>query len=454
MVNTVCDAFGSMCKYLHGFRKLTTLPGGETMRRFKRCVVLAVFLGIFTVSSLFAAVEVTFWHGLARDPDKSSIDKIIADFEKENPNIKVKLVIVPSAETDSTKLLTAVAAGTGPDLVYIDRFTVPQRAAYDVLEPMDEYLKKNGVDIKKLMSDFYDFAVQECMFKGKYYALPFDTDVRVMLYNVAMLNSVGLKEPPKTIYDLIKVADKLTKEGKKGQYDTVGFIPWYAQGWPYTWIYAFEGNIFDEKTGKFVFATDPGVIEAYKWQKSWADRFGYEALNAFGSMQIGDLNPFTAGKLAMIVDGSWTISGIKMFAPKDFKYAISGIPTKSGKPVTWAGGWSLAIPKGAKHPVEAAKLAMYMATKGQIQQAVDTLHLPTYKKATNDLLKVDPSQKVFVDLLENAKCRPPLPVGALLWDKLNEARDNVLTGKKSVEKALMDVQIEVQREYDKIMSSK
>lgn len=418
----------------------------------KKVLFLLAFL-VFFVSSMFAAVEITFWHGLARDPDKSSIDKIIEAFEKENPDIKVKVVIVPAAETDSTKLLTAVSAGTGPDLVYIDRFTVPQRAAYNVLEPMDEYLKKAGVNVEKLMDEFYDFAVKECMFKGRYYALPFDTDVRVFFYNTRLLASIGLKEPPKTIYELIKVAERLTKEGKKGKYDMVGFIPWYAQGWPYTWIFAFEGNVFDEKTGKFVFATDPGVIEAYKWMKSWADRFGYEALNAFGSMQIGDLNPFTAGKLAMIVDGNWTLSGLKLFAPKDFKYSITGIPTKSGKPVTWAGGWSVAIPKGAKRPVEAAKLALYIATKGQIQYAVDTLHLPTYKKAVNDLLKKDPSQKPFVELLENAKSRPPLPVGALLWDKLVEARDQVLTGKKTVEKALLDAQQEVQKEYDKIMSS-
>lgn len=415
--------------------------------------LFALFLITLLVSLSLGAVEITFWHGLARDPDKSSIDKIIENFQKENPDIKVKVVIVPAAETDSTKLLTAVSAGTGPDLVYIDRFTVPQRAAYNVLEPLDGYLSKIGVKVNTLLEDFYDFAIKECIFNGKYYALPFDTDVRVMFYNVALLNSIGLKEPPKTVYEMIKVAEKLTKEGKKGKYDTVGFIPWYAQGWPYTWIFAFEGNVFDEKTGKFVFATDPGVIEAYKWMKNWADRFGYEALNAFGSMQIGDLNPFTAGKLAMIVDGNWTLSGLKLFAPKDFKYAITGIPTKSGKPVTWAGGWSLAIPKGAKHPAEAAKLAYYIATKGQIQYCIDTLHLPTYKKAVNEFLKKDPSQKVFIDLLENAKSRPPLPVGALLWDKLVEARDQVLTGKKTVEKALMDAQQEVQKEYDKIMQS-
>ncbi|EKF49750.1 sugar ABC transporter substrate-binding protein [Thermosipho africanus H17ap60334] len=412
---------------------------------------LSVIIAVLVVSILFSQVEVVFWHGLSRDPDKSSIDKIIAEFEKENPDIKVKVVLVPAAETDSTKLLTAVAAGTGPDLVYLDRFTVSQRAANNVLEPMEDYLKMAGINIEEMKKQFYDFAIEECIFNGKMWALPFDTDVRILLYNKKLLEKAGYSKPPKTVYEMIDVAEKLTVEGKRGRYETVGFIPWYAQGWPYTWIYAFEGKVFDKKTGKFVFATDPGVIEAYKWQKEWADRFGYEALNAFGSLQIGDLNPFTAGKLAMIVDGNWTISGLRMFAPKDFKYEITGIPTKSGQPVTWAGGWSLAIPKGAKNKEAAAKLAYFIATKGQVIYSVDTLHLPTYKPAVDDFLKKDPSQKVFVDLLDHAKTRPPLPVGALLWDKLVEARDFVLTGQKSVEQALLDAQKEVQEEYDRIM---
>ncbi|QTA37693.1 ABC transporter substrate-binding protein [Thermosipho ferrireducens] len=416
------------------------------MRKF-----LGLFLSVLLTGILFAQTEIVFWHGLSRDPDKSSIDEIVAAFEKENPDIKVKVVIVPAAETDSTKLLTAVAAGTGPDLVYLDRFTVSQRAANNVLEPMEDYLKKIGIDIAEMKKQFYDFAIEECIFNGKMWALPFDTDVRILLYNAKLLKKAGYVEPPDNVYDMIKVADILTVEGKRGRYETVGFIPWYAQGWPYTWIFAFEGKVFDKNTGKFVFATDKGVIEAYEWQKEWADRFGYEALNAFGSLQIGDLNPFTAGKLAMIVDGNWTISGLKKFAPEDFEYKISGIPTKSGKPVTWAGGWSLAIPKGAKNKEAAAKLAYYIATKGQVQYSVDTLHIPTYKPAVEDFLKKDPSQEKFVKLLDNAKTRPPLPVGALLWDKLVEARDYILTGKKTVKQALLDAQKEVQEAYDEIM---
>jgi len=58
------------------------------MFRVKRLKFLLVFL-IFVTSLSFAKVQITFWHGLARDPDKSSIDKIVADFMKENPDIDV-----------------------------------------------------------------------------------------------------------------------------------------------------------------------------------------------------------------------------------------------------------------------------------------------------------------------------------------------------------------------------
>lgn len=107
-------------------------------------VILFLLFSVFT----YAATEITLWHGLSRDPDKSSVDKIVADFERENPDIKVNVVIIPAAETDSTKLITAVAGGTGPDLVYLDRFTVIQRAVDNVLEPMDKYLELAGIDVE------------------------------------------------------------------------------------------------------------------------------------------------------------------------------------------------------------------------------------------------------------------------------------------------------------------
>ena len=155
----------------------------------------------------------------------------------------------------------------------------------------------------------------------------------------------------------------------------------------------------------------------------------------------------------MRIDGNWLLAQIRELAPKDFEYGIAPIPypEEIGQSTTWAGGWSLVIPKGAKHPKEAAEFIHYMATEGQIKYAVDTAHLPTIKEAVPEFVENYPEQKLFADLLTVAKSRPPLPVGALLWDELVDARNYVLYGEKDAATALKDAQDKVQSELNKML---
>src|SRR5882724_8563615 len=58
-------------------------------------------------------VVLTMWHG---HPEwKAAVDKIIAKFEEENPNIEVQLEEIPGQDL-TVKLNTALAAGEAPDL--------------------------------------------------------------------------------------------------------------------------------------------------------------------------------------------------------------------------------------------------------------------------------------------------------------------------------------------------
>jgi len=51
----------------------------------------------------------------------------------------------------------------------------------------------------------------------------------------------------------------------------------------------------------------------------------------------------------------------------------------------------------------------------------------------------------------NAHCRPVLPIGALIWDKLTDAWNFALYGQKTPEQALRDAQDELQKELDKVL---
>jgi multiple sugar transport system substrate-binding protein len=102
-----------------------------------------------TVWSRLAAGAILAWAGVAmaqpvtlrmwmhEHPPRIAIDrKIIAEFEKANPDLKVQYEVIPVAEF-GTKLLTAFAAGSGPDVFNQSSTLVTQYFNARVLAPVD-----------------------------------------------------------------------------------------------------------------------------------------------------------------------------------------------------------------------------------------------------------------------------------------------------------------------------
>src|SRR5919198_4768232 len=79
------------------------------------------------------AAEVKFWTSHT-PPDSDALKAIVDAFNSANPDVCVKMTIVPGSETDIAKLLTSIRGGVAPDVYMADRFTVPQRAAEGVLD--------------------------------------------------------------------------------------------------------------------------------------------------------------------------------------------------------------------------------------------------------------------------------------------------------------------------------
>src|SRR3954447_11809199 len=74
------------------------------------------------------ASKVTFWTSHT-EPDLTGLKKIVDAFNSENSDVQAEMVQVVGSETDTTKLMTSVRGGVGPDVYMLDRFTVAQRAA-------------------------------------------------------------------------------------------------------------------------------------------------------------------------------------------------------------------------------------------------------------------------------------------------------------------------------------
>ncbi len=214
-----------------------------------------------------------------------------------------------------------------------------------------------------------------------------------------------------------QVAFAINKTDASGNYTQVGFIPYdttYSQGWHYTWGFDFGGRFADLAAGK-VTPADPGIVKAFQFLKDWAAAMGPQKVQTFISTYAPPNNPpqqhpFLIGKVAMMVSGDWVLNSIRQYAP-NLNYGVTYIPVpnKGDKPSTWAGGWSLVIPTGSKHPAEAFQFLSWMCgPDGQKMYTTGTLHLPTWKALLDDIEPLRPAAPV----LQAAAVRRLQPPGA------------------------------------------
>lgn len=368
---------------------------------------------------------VTMWHGLT-SIDLDNLNKVVKAFEEKNPTIKMKLVYTESSEGSDQKLLTAVAGGNPPDVALFDRFKVGTWAAQDSLTDLSSMAAESGI----LKEMYYPFAWEESSYQGKLYAMLMDTDSRLLFYNKDHFKEVGLdpNKPPQTIAELEAASEKLTiKEGKR--FKRIGFIPWYSQGWLYTWGWAFGGEFQDAATGKIT-ANDPKVVEALQWMTDFGKKYNVEDIAGFTSAAgTEEMDPFISGQVSMKISGNFTVKGIEKFKP-DLNYGVAPIPTPTGTNfTTWSGGGSAIIPKGAKNVAAAWKFLEFLG-KEEGQTLLNADSQISVIDSVNDKYgyKDDPIMKEFINILPNSHNRPVIPEGQLLWNELASATEKATRG--------------------------
>ena len=408
-----------------------------------------------------APLNLTFWtsHG---PPDSITLSEMVDAYNSSQQSAQVEMVIVPGSETDMAKLMTAVRGGTGPDIYMLDRFTVSQRAAAGVLEDLTELMQAADPG---LPDAYVPYAWRETQFQGRTYALPLETDSRVLFYNRAMLAEAGVdpgildpSNGPITLDEAREISRAVDKTDAEGNYTQVGFIPYdidFSQGWHYTWGFNFGGRFADLDKG-IVTPTDSGVIAAFEFMKRWAADMGPQKVQTFISTYAPPNNPteqhvFLIEKAAMMVNGDWVLNWLKRYRPDmDVGVTFIPVPTEGAPPSTWSGGWALAVPTGSDYPAEAFDfMRWFTGEAGQRMYVEGTAHLPTYKSLREEDILYDGAHEFFRESLAFSNSRPPLPVGALYWDALTRAMSSVTLKQEDPRTVLQGVFDEVQPQLDR-----
>jgi multiple sugar transport system substrate-binding protein len=380
--------------------------------------------------------------------------KIIEAFTKENPDVKVEVSKVQnSGAGDTAGVITAVRGRTAPDLYFMDRFNATQFSSLGLIEPINSLIEKyEDESPEEFLSQWLKFSTDEMFYDGNWYGLPLDTDTRVMMYNKDLAEEVGidpkLLDPdngPLSYDQMWEINDEVNVQDKRGSYKRVTWIPWDNQGSFLLWAMGMGVELFDNDSCHTLLDSDQ-MLHAVEVYQSWVKRLNFPRMDAFKATYEPPNHPpsqtsFFSGRQLFQITTPVAVTDLNNYKP-DLNYGLTHIPVpkKGDKPYTWAGGWSLAMPKGSSMSENLWKfLKFYAGYQGQKELMPTISGIPTNIKAVEDPKAWNPDIEFFVELMGVAQSRPPLPAGTKLWDAVFALQDSINQGsatpKEAVERA-------------------
>lgn len=173
--------------------------------------VLAACGGKSSSGSSSGEVTIEFMHSSVEKERLDVIKKLIADFEKENPKIKVKQIPVEE-DAFNTKVVTLARSGKLPAVMEVSQ-------DFAKVMDKDELIDQDAVKdvIKSVGEDnYYEGATNLVRSEDgdSYIAVPLSGWIQGIWYNKKALSDAGFEEP-KSWADVEKVAKKFTNKADK-----------------------------------------------------------------------------------------------------------------------------------------------------------------------------------------------------------------------------------------------
>tara|TARA_R110002094_G_scaffold12910_3_gene23110 strand:- start:12 stop:1265 length:1254 start_codon:yes stop_codon:yes gene_type:complete len=358
------------------------------MRQFRKWILGAATAAMAAGGSGAAqAVEIEYWQYFF-EARITAMDTLIANFEKANPDITVKMTHFPYADY-RTKVAAAIPAGEGPDVVQLFYGWLNDYVEANLIQP----LPADQFPPDRIEAEF--FPMVKAMRSGdNYMALPTAVRSLALFYNKRLFEEAGIEGPPATLDELVETAKKLTKRDGAGNLTTVGITTgmtaqdhhWFREGL----IRQFGGDPYTDNYTKVNYNNEAGLA-ALKFYTDLEDVHGVTKVGFMDEPQAA----FKAGRAGMHIDGSFRIGALDKV--RGLKWGVAELPAAAdGTKSNYASYWVNAITTKAKdEKYEAAvKFMAYITSDEAMQIWLDTVgELPA--KPTAALTEANAADPVF-----------------------------------------------------------
>jgi multiple sugar transport system substrate-binding protein len=304
------------------------------------------------------------WHW--DEPLFEPYKKVGAEFTKANPNLTVAVEITPAGEYPQ-KLTAAVAGGAPPDVIGVtktraDFLTFASKGQLVALTP---YIQRDKFDL----SDFNDYNMKQCTWKGTVFNLPHASDTQIWFYNADLFAKEGLPDP-RTLWKqekwnwttYLENAAKLTKgsgvdkqwgSGVISPASTAAFLPL---------LWSNGADLFDKDFSKTAL-TSPAAMAAFQ--------FAFDAKKSAPGPEDAKTGTYQSGKIAMWLN--WDVYYQLDFDKASYKYGIvPPPPAPQGSGLRFTGNApGFGIPTGAKRADDSWSLLKFTLSPESLTTAFE-----------------------------------------------------------------------------------
>lgn len=356
--------------------------------------------------------------------------QVIADaFMEEHPDIPVLIQSVQATDWGDffAKILTMVASGTEPDIVYTATEGA-QLFAQRLALPLDEYIRRDAEEMHDYFDDVHPSLIEAFMYKGELFQLPLDFNAANMYLNLEVLERNGLEMPGEdwTRDDYTELLRGMSSDATPYYWTNRlfgGVVPWLyvndtsflveerAGGGEDFWSTFYPGQ---ERSGGYLWtgsnATDDRVHETFEYMRQLIEEgLAVRPEQGGGNTLVG---LFASGRIGTTPAGGYWVQGLAEGGMDPDQYDVQYFPKWRSQRHQF-GGAGYAVMRTTDKADQAWEWIKFTASKQAMELAFPTpATTPTRRSMASDNLYtgIGPENwSRFYDTLDHFPETGPIP---------------------------------------------
>lgn len=381
--------------------------------------------------------KIEFWTMQLQPQFTNYFQSLIANFESQNPGIKVNWVDVPWSAMEN-KILTAVSAKTPPDVVNLNPDFASQLAGRNAWIDLDTKVPPT------VRSSYLPNIWQASTLNGKSFGIPWYLTTRLTIYNTDLLKQAGISTPPATYAQLAQVAQQI--KDKTGKYAFfVTFVP--QDSGEVLESFVQMGVTLVDTQGKAAFNSPQGKAAFQYWVDLYKKGLLPKEALTQGHRHAIDL--YQSGETAFLASGPEFLKTIANNAPKIAQASLIAPQLTGDTGKKNVAVMNIVVPRDTKQPDAAVKFALFVTNdENQLAFAKAANVLPSTIKALSDpyfqdvpatASTVEKARVISAKQLQQAEIlTPTLKDFNKLQKAIYENLQAAMLGEKTVDKAVED----------------